>query len=87
MPICQPPIRKEEEEGESVLGNIDFFMKIMKTRLRRQLFASGAGTIFYHKLDSHCCCWRRQTKEETQRGRQGFSLKTDSGDYFLLEYF
>ena len=55
----------EEGEGESVLGEIAVFTKMMKTRLRRQLFASAErGTISYHKLDSHCCCWRDKQKKK-----------------------
>ena len=83
--LCYHVIRKEEEEGESVLGEIAVFTKIMKTRLWRQVFASAErGTISYHKLDSHCCCWRGQTKEEAHCGRQSFSLKTDREEWYYF---
>ena len=67
------------------------FTKIMKTRSRRQLFVVARGTIFYHKLDSHCCCRLGQTKEETQCAQQGFSLIKHSAQRFrssfLVEIF
>ena len=63
----------------------------MKTRSRRQLFVVARGTIFYHKLDSHCCCRLGQTKEETQCAQQGFSLIKHSAQRFrssfLVEIF
>ena len=43
------------------------FYKNNENTFTTSSFCSGGGTIFYHRLDSHCCCGPRQTKEETQR--------------------
>ena len=43
MPICQPPIRKEEEEGESVLGDIAFFYENNENTFRTSTFCFCSG--------------------------------------------
>ena len=43
MPICQPPIRKEEEEGESVLGDIAFFYENNENTLTTSTFCFWSG--------------------------------------------
>ena len=84
MPICQPPIRKEEEEGESVLGDIAFFYENDENTFRTSTFCFCSGNNILPQTRLPLLLLAETNKRKTQRGRQGFSLKTDSGDYFLL---